>query len=134
MFYYSNASQLYFDFVYDQYLNVHSESKYLLDLINVIDWSVVPNFIHKRGRLGYSNQSILKALFVQMVMKLLESQDFYIISFCINAMHSTWLERTVLMSFEPSVLGNKSTAFFHSRYWGTYRLESFYFKPLSIAS
>lgn len=89
MSYYSNASQLYFDFVYDQYLNVHSESKYLLDLINVIDWSVVPNFIHKRGRLGYSNQSILKALFVQMVMKLLESQDFYIISFCINAMHST---------------------------------------------
>ncbi|HOP34566.1 MAG TPA: hypothetical protein PKY75_05440, partial [Defluviitoga tunisiensis] len=73
MSYYSNASQLYFDFVYDQYLNEHSESKYLLDLINVIDWSVVPNFIHKRGRLGYSNQSILKALFVQMVMKLLES-------------------------------------------------------------
>lgn len=52
----------------------------------------------------------------------------------INTTHSTWLERTVLMSFEPSVLGNKSTAFFHSRYWGTYRLESFYFKPLSIAS
>ena len=67
MSYYSNASQLYFDFVYDQYLNEHSESKYLLDLINVIDWSVVPNFIHKRGRLGYSNQSILKALFVQKV-------------------------------------------------------------------
>jgi len=67
MSYYSNASQLYFDFVYDQYLNVHSESKYLLDLINVIDWSIVPNFIHKRGRLGYSNQSILKALFVQKV-------------------------------------------------------------------
>ena len=67
MSYYSNASQLYFDFVYDQYLNVHSESKYLLDLINVIDWSVVPNFNHKRGRLGYSNQSILKALFVQKV-------------------------------------------------------------------
>jgi len=37
MTYYSNASQLYFDFVYDQYLNEHSESKYLLDLINVID-------------------------------------------------------------------------------------------------
>jgi len=99
MSYYSNASQLYFDFVYDQYLNVHSESKYLLDLINVIDWSVVPNFIHKRGRLGYSNQSILKALFVQMVMKLLESQDFYIISFCINAMHSTWNEPLGLMSW-----------------------------------
>ena len=99
MFYYSNASQLYFDFVYDQYLNEHSESKYLLDLINVIDWSVVPNFIHKRGRLGYSNQSILKALFVQMVMKLLESQDFYIISFCINAMHSTWLGPFSLMSW-----------------------------------
>ncbi len=89
MSYYSIASQIYFDSVYYQCLNEHSESKYLLDLINVIDWSVVPNFIHKRGRLGYSNQSILKALFVQMVMKLLESQDFYIISFCINAMHST---------------------------------------------
>ncbi|HPU60393.1 MAG TPA: hypothetical protein PK723_04510 [Candidatus Pacearchaeota archaeon] len=41
MSYYSNASQLYFDFVYDQYLNEHSEFRYLLDLINVIDWSVV---------------------------------------------------------------------------------------------
>jgi len=71
MSYYSNASQLYFDFVYDQYLNEHSESKYLLDLINVIDWSVVPNFNHKHGRLGYSNQSILKALFVQKVKGLL---------------------------------------------------------------
>jgi len=37
MSYYSNASQLYFDFVYDHYLNEHSEFKYLLDLINVID-------------------------------------------------------------------------------------------------
>ena len=71
MSYYSNASQLYFDFVYDQYLNEHSESKYLLDLINVIDCSVVPNFNHKHGRLGYSNQSILKALFVQKVKGLL---------------------------------------------------------------
>lgn len=59
---------------------------------------------------------------------------YYFSTLDINATNSTWLERTVLMSFEPSVLGNKSTAFFHSRYWGTYRLESFYFKPLSIAS
>jgi len=48
MSYYSNASQLYFDFVYDQYLNEHSESKYLLDLINVIERSVVLDYIHKR--------------------------------------------------------------------------------------
>jgi len=71
MSYYSIASQLYFDFVYDQCLNEHSESKYLLDLINVIDWSLVPNFIHKRSRLGYSNQSILKALFIQKVKGLI---------------------------------------------------------------
>jgi len=64
---FSNFSQLYFDFVYHQYLNEHSEFKYLHDLINVIDWSVVPAFNHKYGRLGYSNQSILKALFVQKV-------------------------------------------------------------------
>ena len=49
MSYYSNASQLYFDFVYDHYLNEHSKSKYLLDLINVIDWPVVPNFNLKCG-------------------------------------------------------------------------------------
>jgi len=34
---------------------------------------------------------------------------------------STWLERTALMSFELSVVGNISTVFFHSRYGGTYR-------------
>ncbi len=67
MSYYSNASQLYFDFVYDQCLNKHFEFKYILGLINVIDWSVIPNFIHKCRRLGYSNQPILKALFVKKV-------------------------------------------------------------------
>jgi len=64
---YFNSSQLYFDSVYYQCLNEHSESKYLLDLIKVIDWFVVPAFNHKYGRFGYSNQSILKALFVQKV-------------------------------------------------------------------
>ncbi len=64
---FSNSSQLCFDFVYRQYLNEHSEFKYLLDLINVIDRSVIPAFNHKYGRLGYSNQSILKVLFVQKV-------------------------------------------------------------------
>ena len=35
----------------------------------------------------------------EMVMKELESQDFYEISLCINAMHSTWLELMALMSY-----------------------------------
>jgi len=64
---YSESKQLYFDFFYVQYLNEHFELKYLLDLINVIDWSVIPNFYHKCGRLDYSKQSILKAMFVQKV-------------------------------------------------------------------
>jgi hypothetical protein len=64
---YSNSSQLYFDFVYSDYFNKYSEFKYLPDLIKVIDWFVVPAFNHKYGRFGYSNQSILKALFVQKV-------------------------------------------------------------------
>ena len=36
----------------------------------------------------------------EMVMKELKSQDFYEISLCINAMHSTWLELMELISFE----------------------------------
>ena len=48
MSYYSNASQLYSD-----YFNKHSEFKYLLDLINQIDWSVIPEFNNPRvGRTG----------------------------------------------------------------------------------
>lgn len=45
-------------------------------------------------------------------MKELESQDFYIISLCSNAIVSIWLVRMELMSLELSVLGNISTAFF----------------------
>ena len=41
---YSESKQLYFDFVYSEYFNKHSEFKYLLDLINQIDWSVIPEF------------------------------------------------------------------------------------------
>jgi len=50
------------------YFNKHSEFKYLLDLINQIDWSVIPEFDNPRiGRTGYSRHSLLKALFVQKV-------------------------------------------------------------------
>ena len=37
---YSESKQLYFSFVYDEYMHKHSEFNYLLDLINQIDWSV----------------------------------------------------------------------------------------------
>jgi hypothetical protein len=45
----------------------HSEFKYLLDLIDMIDWSVVPDFSNKMGRTGYSRRALLKAIFVQKV-------------------------------------------------------------------
>jgi hypothetical protein len=45
----------------------HSEFKYLLDLIDMIDWSVVPDFNNKMGRTGYSRRALLKAIFVQKV-------------------------------------------------------------------
>ena len=63
---YSESKQLYFDFVYSEYFNKHSEFKYLLDLINQIDWSVIPEFNNPHvGRTGYSRHSLLKAMFVQ---------------------------------------------------------------------
>ncbi|PNR94126.1 hypothetical protein X926_01105 [Petrotoga sp. HWHPT.55.6.3] len=34
---YGNSSQLYFDFVYSDYMKEHSEFKYLLDLIDMIE-------------------------------------------------------------------------------------------------
>lgn len=64
---YGNSSQLYFDFVYSDYMKEHSEFKYLLDLIDMIDWSVVPDFSNKIGRTGYSRRALLKAIFVQKV-------------------------------------------------------------------
>ena len=65
---YSESKQLYFDFVYSEYFNKHSEFKYLLDLINQIDWSVIPEFNNPHvGRTGYSRHSLLKAMFVQKV-------------------------------------------------------------------
>jgi len=45
----------------------HSEFKYLLDLIDHIDWSVVPDFSNKMGRTGYSRRALFKAIFVQKV-------------------------------------------------------------------
>ncbi len=47
---FGKSSQLYFDFVYSDYLKEHSEFKYLLDLFDMIDWSVVPDFNNKMGR------------------------------------------------------------------------------------
>jgi len=65
---YSESKQLYFSFVYDEYMHKHSEFKYLLDLINQIDWSVIPEFNNPHvGRAGYSRRSLLKAMFVQKV-------------------------------------------------------------------
>ncbi len=58
----SESNQLYFDFVYSDYFNKHSEFKYLLD------WSSVPEFNNPHvGRTGYSRHSLLKAMFVQKV-------------------------------------------------------------------
>ncbi len=65
---YSESKQLYFGFVYNEYMHKHSEFKYLLDLINQIDWSVIPEFNNPHvGRTGYSRHSLLKAMFVQKV-------------------------------------------------------------------
>ena len=61
---YGNSSQLYFDFVYSDYLKEHSEFSYLLDLIDMIDRSVVGDFSNKMGRTGYSRRALLKAIFV----------------------------------------------------------------------
>jgi len=47
---YGNSSQLYLDFVYSDYMKEHSEFKYLLNLIDMIDWSVVPDFGNKMDR------------------------------------------------------------------------------------
>jgi len=50
---YSESKQLYFDFVYSCYFNKHSEFKYSFDLINYIDWSVIPEFDNPHvGRTG----------------------------------------------------------------------------------
>jgi len=40
----SESNQLYFDFVYSDYFNKHSEFKFVFDLINQIDWPTVPKF------------------------------------------------------------------------------------------
>ncbi len=54
MFLYSESKQLYFDFFYSDYFNKHSEFKYLLYLINQIDWSVIPEFNNPHvGRTDY---------------------------------------------------------------------------------
>jgi len=45
----------------------HSEFKYFLDLIDMIDWSVVNDFSNKMDRTGYSRRALLKAIFVQKV-------------------------------------------------------------------
>jgi len=69
---YSKSKQLYFDFVYSDYFNKHSEFKHLLDLINQIDWSVISEFNNPHvGRTGYSCYFLLKALFVQRASSLI---------------------------------------------------------------
>ncbi len=67
----SESKQIYFGLVYNEYIQKHSEFKYLFGLINHIDWSVIPEFDNPRiGRTGYSRHSLLKALFVQKVKRL----------------------------------------------------------------
>jgi len=56
---YGNSSQLYFDFVYSDYMKEHSEFKYLLDLIDMIDWSVVGDFNNRMEAAGYSCRVLL---------------------------------------------------------------------------
>ena len=78
-----------------------------------------PTLIRKIKKKG-SQQSAV-------VAESLETSDFrpfrtyYLSLRDIKTTVSTWLERTALMSHEPSVLGNISTVFFHSRYVGTYQ-------------
>lgn len=61
-----NNSQFYLDFVYDEYLNNHSESKYLMDLISLADWSDIPLFKNTGvGATGYSPRAMCKALFIK---------------------------------------------------------------------
>ncbi|MDD3601337.1 MAG: hypothetical protein PHF96_06385 [Defluviitoga tunisiensis] len=65
---FSNPSQLYFDFIYHQYLHEHYEFKYRIDLINQINWSSISVFNNSTvSRNGYSLCTLLKALFVQQV-------------------------------------------------------------------
>jgi len=66
-----NNSQFYLDFVYDEYLNNHCESKYLMDLISLIDWSNIPLFKNTGvGANGYSPRAMCKALFIKIIKNL----------------------------------------------------------------
>lgn len=62
-------NNFYFYFVFDEYLKNHSESKYLYDLIDSIDWSSISDTknCYGVGTDGYSPRSMCKALFLKLV-------------------------------------------------------------------
>jgi len=60
----SEFNQLYFDFVYSDYFNKYSEFKYLLDLINQIDWSGVPEFNNPISLLFFAISEVGKKYFM----------------------------------------------------------------------
>lgn len=79
-----NNSQFYLDFVYDDYLNNHSEFKYFIDLISLCDWSNIPLFKNTSvGATGYSPRAMCKASFIKVV-KNLSSVNELIFFFRIN--------------------------------------------------
>ena len=59
--------QPYLDFVYDYYLTNSSPLKYLIDLIDSIDWSIIPERSHPLGRKGYSLRTLYKIFFIASV-------------------------------------------------------------------
>lgn len=64
-------NQLYFEFMYDEYMKRYGENKYLYDLLDSVDWSSVPDSKNdfKVGADGYSPRAMCKALFLKLVKR-----------------------------------------------------------------
>lgn len=69
--------QSYLDFVYEYYL-IHSSSlKCLIDLINSINWALIPERVHPLGSKGYSLRILYKIFFIATFKKLKTYHDCF---------------------------------------------------------
>lgn len=70
-------NQLYFEFMYDEYMKRYGENKYLYDLLDSVNWSSVPDSKNefKVGADGYSPRAMCKALFLKLVKSFLRSMS-----------------------------------------------------------
>ncbi len=56
--------QPYLNFVYEYYTEHFSPSKYFIDLLDSVDWSIIPERSHSHGRKGYSLRILYKIFFI----------------------------------------------------------------------